>query len=225
MFPSADSFLVNVSSCGSKKRYVSMVTEKIERGRMFPILRSGFSSLILTQNENKGYTSRIFNSVIKNSSKGDDNLPSNILASLEDVTSASSRLSTLSSGMKYSELVGIYDADGSLIGELKYVYNKVFNDKHCSLCDITHGTIKEKQEFKACKARLPVPLRTIHLDEQDEALETFTSINSCVPCVIGRKMKNQNEFDIILRDKDLQECNKSVDSFERLLRQKLNLDD
>ena len=150
----------------------------------------------------------------------DNKLKTNALIELEDTTNPSPRGPT----QKYIELIGIYDADGSVMGEIKYIYNKVFKNKHCSLCDITHGSIKEKGEFKACKARLPIPLRTIHLDEQDDDLRRFTSINICVPCVVGRKTNDHNNFDIVLNNDDLQSCDKSVDRFEKLLRQRLEME-
>ena len=35
--------------------------------------------------------------------------------------------------------VGIYDADGGLSGELRYVAGKLLGRGKCALCDITHG--------------------------------------------------------------------------------------
>ena len=35
--------------------------------------------------------------------------------------------------------VGIYDADGGLVGELRYVVGKILGQRKCALCDITHG--------------------------------------------------------------------------------------
>ena len=37
------------------------------------------------------------------------------------------------------KIIGIYNANGSLLGEMRYVFDKVFLKKHCALCDITHG--------------------------------------------------------------------------------------
>ncbi|GIS99605.1 MAG: hypothetical protein CM1200mP26_13180 [Acidimicrobiales bacterium] len=38
-----------------------------------------------------------------------------------------------------SALVGIYNADSGVIGELTYLFNKVVRNTRCHLCDLTHG--------------------------------------------------------------------------------------
>ena len=44
-------------------------------------------------------------------------------------------------------LTGVYQADGSLSGELRYVVGKLLGSAHCALCDITHGAVREKKGF------------------------------------------------------------------------------
>jgi hypothetical protein len=36
-------------------------------------------------------------------------------------------------------VIGVYNAEGTLKGELLYVLKKMTGHGHCSLCDITHG--------------------------------------------------------------------------------------
>ena len=36
-------------------------------------------------------------------------------------------------------LTFVYDADGTLVGELRYWFGTLFGASHCSLCDITHS--------------------------------------------------------------------------------------
>ena len=86
--------------------------------------------------------------------------------------------------MEFEKLVGIYNAKGSLIGELQYFWGKIRGTAHCALCDITHGKLKEKASFKECKQGLEVPFELLHLDELNPELEKF--INNA-PCVIGVK--------------------------------------
>lgn len=38
-------------------------------------------------------------------------------------------------------LVGVYDADGTVLGELSYFVKARLGRAHCSLCDITHGVV------------------------------------------------------------------------------------
>lgn len=63
-------------------------------------------------------------------------------------------------------LVGVYDADGTLRGELAYWVGARLGRRHCSLCEITHGLVRERDDWKACRAGLPIPFDTYHRDDQ-----------------------------------------------------------
>jgi hypothetical protein len=63
-------------------------------------------------------------------------------------------------------LVGVYDADGTWRGELVYWVGARLGRRHCSLCDITHGTIRERPDWAAFKTRWPVEFVTFHRDDQ-----------------------------------------------------------
>lgn len=81
------------------------------------------------------------------------------------------------------EIIGVYDADGSLIGELRYLVGARLGHRHCSLCDITHGTLREKASWRASRARLPVPVRMVHRDERDDEVRRATTDT---PAVVAR---------------------------------------
>ncbi len=57
-------------------------------------------------------------------------------------------------------LVGVYDADGTVRGELAYWVGARLGRRHCALCHITHGSVRQRPEWKACRAGLPVPFGT-----------------------------------------------------------------
>lgn len=78
----------------------------------------------------------------------------------------------MSAGEQVVRLVGVYDADGTLRGELAYWVGARLGRRHCSLCDITHGSVRERPEWVACRAGLPVPFDTYHRDDQPEAVRT-----------------------------------------------------
>ncbi len=63
-------------------------------------------------------------------------------------------------------LVGVYDADGTVRGELAYWVGARLGRRHCALCDITHGSVRQRPEWKACRAGLPVPFDTYHRNDQ-----------------------------------------------------------
>jgi hypothetical protein len=69
---------------------------------------------------------------------------------------------------RIDRLVGVYDADGTWRGELAYWVGARLGRRHCSLCDITHGSVRERPEWAACKAGLPVEFVTFHRDDQPD---------------------------------------------------------
>jgi translocator protein len=62
-------------------------------------------------------------------------------------------------------LVGVYDADGGLLGEAAYVWGKVRGTRHCALCHITHGRVRRRHEWDQMVAGLGIPVDLLHLNE------------------------------------------------------------
>jgi hypothetical protein len=63
-------------------------------------------------------------------------------------------------------LIGVYDAEGTLRGEVAYWVGARLGRRHCSLCEVTHGLFTEKSEWRSCRVGLPVPFDTYHRDDQ-----------------------------------------------------------
>jgi hypothetical protein len=101
-------------------------------------------------------------------------------------------------------LVGVYHASGTPWGELSYWLKARVGAAHCALCDITHGSVREKAEWKQCRTRLPIPLETVHLDERDEALRAFT--DGRTPCVVAA---TDDGFVMLVDDAELAGCDGS----------------
>jgi hypothetical protein len=72
-------------------------------------------------------------------------------------------------------LIGVYDADGSVRGELAYWVGARLGRAHCALCDITHGLARPRREWNACREQLPVPFDTYHRDDQPDEVRTASS--------------------------------------------------
>jgi hypothetical protein len=64
-----------------------------------------------------------------------------------------------------TRLVGVYDADGTLRGEVAYWIGARLGRRHCALCDITHTPWRERADWTSCRDGLPVPFVTVHRDE------------------------------------------------------------
>ena len=63
-------------------------------------------------------------------------------------------------------LIGVYDADATLRGELAYWIGARLGRAHCGLCDITHGIVRERPDWQQCRDGLPVPFDLYHRDDQ-----------------------------------------------------------
>ncbi|GAA1672382.1 hypothetical protein GCM10009807_15650 [Microbacterium lacus] len=66
---------------------------------------------------------------------------------------------------------GIYNADGGVGGEIRYVLGHLFGSAECSLCDITHSPVRRKPEWDRMVARVGLPIVLLHRNELDPALE------------------------------------------------------
>ena len=58
--------------------------------------------------------------------------------------------------MKIVRLIGVYDANGTLRGEIAYWIGARLGRRHCSLCEVTHGLFAVKGDWKRCRDGLPV---------------------------------------------------------------------
>jgi hypothetical protein len=65
------------------------------------------------------------------------------------------------------DYVGIYNADGTLLGEVSYVLAKYTGRGHCELCDITHGTFRRKRSWDTACDRAGINIVLLHRDETD----------------------------------------------------------
>lgn len=99
-----------------------------------------------------------------------------------------------------SALLGVYDADGTLTGELRYwVGAHVTGTSHCALCEITHGLFREKARWREVSGRLPVPFEAVHLDERSP--EVRGASEGRTPCVLAAR--TDGSVDLLLGPEDL----------------------
>lgn len=106
------------------------------------------------------------------------------------------------------ELIGVYHADGGLLGELAYVLGKARGSAHCALCDITHSGIRRKPQWDTACRTFPVPIRLVHLNER-----TADEVAACTlgtPTVLARQSGGQV---VPLLGPEELELDGSVDSF------------
>ena len=118
---------------------------------------------------------------------------------------------------KFLNIYCIYNANGSLSGEIAYFFKKYFYGLKCSMCDITHNIISEKKAWKEKVNQTKFNLKTVHLDEQKNDLSKFSEGNA--PCVVGESEKG---FKLIFSNSDLDSFNGDVELFFKSLEDKIN---
>jgi hypothetical protein len=83
------------------------------------------------------------------------------------------------------QLIGIYDADATIIGEVSYWIGARLGLRHCSLCDVTHGLVAEKASWRSCKESLPLPFVTYHRNDMPDDVRAV--VGSALPAVVIRR--------------------------------------
>lgn len=113
-----------------------------------------------------------------------------------------------------TELVGIYDADGGLVGEARYVIGHLLGTAECALCDITHSPVRRKPAWDRMVAALPLPLRVVHRNELPGWARP-AGTDAVLPAVLGRR--RDNEVVEVLDRAALAACDGDVERFRAAL--------
>jgi hypothetical protein len=122
--------------------------------------------------------------------------------------------------MTNGELLLIYNASGSLLGELKYISKKIYcslsqKDAPCAACDITHS-VKEfgmKKEFKDLLLEFP-NLKTLHTNELLDLAEYCSTLD--LPVLLWKK---DQQVKVVADRVKLLTLNGSVKGFRDLIRE------
>lgn len=111
-------------------------------------------------------------------------------------------------------LVGVYDADSTLRGELSYWVGARLGRRHCSLCEITHGSVRQRPAWKTCQAGLPVPFDTYHRNDQPDTIRSAS--NAQAPVVVA---VTDTSHAVLLDAEDLDACSGSIDRLVEAIEQ------
>jgi hypothetical protein len=117
-----------------------------------------------------------------------------------------------------TRLIGVYDADHTLRGEVAYWVGARLGRRHCSLCEITHGVVRQRSEWTECRTALPVAFDTFHRDDQPESVRL--AVAGQAPVVVAET--DAGDIVALLAPADLDACGGSVerlvDAVERAAR-------
>ena len=110
-------------------------------------------------------------------------------------------------------LVGVYDADGTLRGELAYWLGARLGRRHCALCDITHGSVRERKDWRQCRGELGVAFDTVHRDEASS--DVMAVVRGNLPAVVA---VTSEDVTPLLGPQELESCQGSPVSMVDALR-------
>lgn len=120
-------------------------------------------------------------------------------------------------------LIGIYKADGGIVGELSYFFGHLVGVRNCSLCDISHSPVKKKSSFKALERHLlaehGILVRMIHLNERNEREQKASEGRE--PCIL-LEYPDQS-ISMFIDSADLITLSGSVNSLKKLIVSRLDL--
>ena len=112
-----------------------------------------------------------------------------------------------------AKLIGVYDADATLLGEVSYWLGARFGVRHCSLCDITHSLFREKSQWRECQSRLEsdlhVEIETFHRNDQPD--DVRACIDGKYPAVVMRG--DDGVVSIFMTASEIDACGASPENF------------
>jgi hypothetical protein len=118
-------------------------------------------------------------------------------------------------------LIGVYNADGGVVGELKYFFGHLIGIAKCELCDITHSPIRRKASWdrlaSELKSEYGLDFALKHLNERTES-ETKAS-EAKEPCVLAEYP--DGSLGMFLDRQELRVVEGNVEKFSKLVRARL----
>lgn len=112
--------------------------------------------------------------------------------------------------MRIARFLGVYDADGGIVGELRYVVGHVVGTAECALCDITHSPVRRKRTWDAMVARLDAPFDLRHRNELSD-IEQRALAGVVLPVVAAELA--DGTWTTLLDVEALRACDGDVDAF------------
>ena len=126
----------------------------------------------------------------------------------EPTTNRDPDRSTASDARTVVALAGVYDADGTVLGELSYFVGARLGRAHCSLCDITHSLVRAKPAWNECRDALPIPFETFHRNDVPPPVRD--AAGGALPTVVAAL--DDGTHRVLLAPDELDACGGSLDA-------------
>ena len=108
----------------------------------------------------------------------------------------------------------IYDADGSFLGEVRYLRDKCLGRAECALCDLSHGWNPLGRPNWRRRKGVAAALNWLHRDELPG--HVAAQVGGQLPCVAVDRC---GEIEIVIGREALRGCEGNFGVFEHLLEQ------
>ena len=108
----------------------------------------------------------------------------------------------------------IYDADGSFMGEVRYLRDKFLGKAECALCDLSHGWSPMGRSDWRRRKDVSASLNWLHRDELPG--HVAAQVAGQLPCVA---VDRDGEIEIVIGREALRGCEGDFSVFEHLLEQ------
>ncbi|MBD3308959.1 hypothetical protein GF339_21290 [candidate division KSB3 bacterium] len=106
-------------------------------------------------------------------------------------------------------LIFIYDANSGTIGAFLDSTKKLLMVGGCPLCQITHGLLGEKAEWKECQQEIGVPVHYYHKNEIPPSLQEMVA--GRLPCILAQVGKHPI---MLLEPEVLKRCRGKVEDLK-----------
>ena len=113
-------------------------------------------------------------------------------------------------------VLALFNAEGSLLGELQYVLGKCLGRKSCALCDISHGWNPLGKSAWRGRPETEPNIIWLHRDEAPEDL--LNAVAGELPCVVA---DHGHRVEMLLDSDALKACEGDFAIFTELLKEKL----
>lgn len=112
-------------------------------------------------------------------------------------------------------IVGVYNADGGLRGELAYVVGHLLGRVSCELCGITHSPVRRKRSWDRLVADFPIPITVVHRNEVPPPLA-----EAVVPAELPALyvVRADGSVDLLVARDELASMGGSVAELDRVMR-------
>ena len=110
-------------------------------------------------------------------------------------------------------LHGVYDASGTILGEVSYFLRRALFNQHCALCDITHSTFTRRRSWDVCVDGLGIEFQLHHRNDAPSSVTDTTGYSA--PCVVSET--ENGTFTVLVNSDELARCKNSPELLMKLI--------